>query len=133
MIRLFNKTLAILFTALALSACAVTTQSIVEEGGAKMSGAEIQQLYGNGLKVAWTSANGGSGTGEYSTDGTAKIAFGSTTWVGTWRVDNDALCTSYPERGNGEVRCFSTYKRAGGGYSWFTPDGKHGGDMTIVQ
>ena len=86
MIQLLTKSFAIVLTALALSACAVTPKSIVEDGGAKLSGAELQELYANGLKVAWTSARGGSGTGSYTPEGGATIAFGSTTWTGNWRI-----------------------------------------------
>ncbi|MEL6996616.1 MAG: hypothetical protein AAFP68_00020 [Pseudomonadota bacterium] len=133
MISYFHKAIISVSMAVLLAACAVTADKIVEDGGTKLSSAEIQALYGAGASIAWTSSSGASGTATYAPDGAANVKFGSNDWVGTWRAGDDALCTSYPERGNGEERCFPTFKKASGGYTWFRPDGSHGGDFTIVQ
>lgn len=133
MIYFCKRIVAVVFAAVMLASCAATSEKIVEEGGAQLSGAEIQELYGAGFNMAWTSASGTSGTAVYAPDGAANVSFGSNNWVGKWRVEGETFCAAYPERDNGAERCFSLFRRASGGYSWFNTDGSHGGDFTIVN
>ena len=100
MLTFCTRMLVTIFVAALLVGCAVTSDKIVEEGGAQLTGAEIQALYGNGLNIAWTAPSGTSGTAAYAPDGAANVSFGSTNWVGKWRVEGDTFCAAYPERDN---------------------------------
>ncbi len=133
MITFFTKLLAMIFAVVMLTACAPTPEKIIEEGGARLDGAELQALYGSGMSMNWTAAPGTSGTAVYAPDGAANVKFGSSNWVGTWRIDGDTFCASYPERDNGADRCFTLVRHASGSYSWFKSDGAHGGDFTVNQ
>ena len=135
MTKIFNlkSSACLTLVALAVSACGVTTDSVVKDGGAKLSGAEMQELYGKGVNVTWTSQSGSSGTGTYGPDGAAQISFNQTTWTGTWRVDQDLFCTTYADRDAGAERCQSVYRRAEGDYAWFTNDDAFGGTMQIIE
>ena len=133
MLMYIPKMLAAFLAIAMLSACAVTSEKIVEDGGSQLTGEEIQALYSSGLNVAWTAASRTTGTAYYAPDGGANVKFGSNNWVGKWRVDDQLLCAAYPERDNGADRCFTVFRKGSGGYSWFNTNGSHGGDFTVVQ
>jgi hypothetical protein len=73
--------------------------------------------------------NGASATEHFDADGTMQI-IGSLNDSGTWRYWGKGFCTQWRRMRNGEERCFTLDKTAGGLYRIYKPDGSI--SMTVV-
>jgi hypothetical protein len=79
-----------------------------------------------------TTANGAPATLTLQPDGTASVAAGSTTDVGTWRLSDQGYCTTWKNIRSGQERCF-TVRRVGTKMTVFNPDGSVSGQFTEVR
>jgi hypothetical protein len=113
-----------------LSGCATTEKSLQERGLTPLTHNDLETLLSRTRTVRWTSAKGVAGTGTYTQDGTAKLAWNGGGTEGSWRVSGDKFCTKYPTIRNGNETCFTMYKTSESEYQSFSPDGSF--NATVV-
>jgi len=115
---------------LILSSCATTEKSLQERGLNPLTHSELETLMSRTRTARWTTSKGVSGTGTYSQDGTAKLAWSGGGAEGSWRVSGDKFCTAYPTIRGGKETCFTLYRIQENEYQSFFPDG--GFNATLV-
>ncbi|GAB4354678.1 MAG: hypothetical protein Kow00114_04610 [Kiloniellaceae bacterium] len=111
-----RRTLAVLGTAATLLAACVTTAKdrYVEDGYRLLSGSEIAALVsgktiegrygdGSGIYVDFRAANGRLSTLEPS----------GKTYIGTWEIDGNRLCLTYPTGANPLPKCVEIAEKDG--------------------
>ena len=118
---LFNAVFAAVF--MTLVSCATTEKTLRDKGLAPLSHSELQALHARTRTLKGTNANGVRGAGTYTTDGVAKLDWGTGEATGTWRIKDGKFCTTYSTVQSGAERCFTVYKTAENEYTSFNPDG----------
>jgi len=108
---------------LLVSGCATTEKSLQERGLTPLTHSELETLMSRTRTARWTTSKGVTGTGSYTQDGTAKLAWSGGGAEGSWRISGDRFCTKYPTIRGGNETCFSLYKMHENEYQSFFPDG----------
>ena len=114
---------SLLFVSLILSSCATTEKALQERGLAPLTHSELETLMSRTRTARWTSSKGAAGTGTYTQEGTAKLAWSGGGAEGSWRISGDKFCTKYPTIRGGNETCFTMYKTGEYEYQSFFPDG----------
>jgi hypothetical protein len=98
---------------------------LADKGLKPLDETELKALYARTRTIKWTNAQGRSGTGEYRTDGTASVNWGTGGAQGRWRVAGNTLCTQYPEVRGGAEGCSRIYKTGENEYTTFFANGEY--------
>jgi hypothetical protein len=113
--------------------CAVTQKSLQEKGLKPMSAKDLQERYARPVKIRWTNDRNQSGTGEYTPDGTARLAWQGGGATGKWRIKEGKFCTTYPEVRGGAETCFIPYRTGPRESVSFGEDGAYAAMSTDID
>src|SRR5688572_27047773 len=95
-----------------------------QPGGAKFLTHEELKTLLSGTTIVQFNAGRSRGTGIYAQDGTARLDWGTGGAKGTWRIDGDKFCTTYPGIRRGYETCNNLQKTGEKSYTlFFTSDG----------
>lgn len=123
-------------TLLMLSSCATTERPLQEPSLTFLTHNELKTLMSGTRTVSWTSSGltgtaGLTGTGIYTQDGTALLRWDRGSAEGTWRINGDRFCTTYPKIRRGYETCHSLHKTGENEYKLFLPDGSFSGTWRL--
>jgi hypothetical protein len=88
----------------------------------------------SGTRIVQFNTGRSRGTGIYAQDGTAQVDWGTGGAKGTWRIDGDKFCTTYPGLRRGYETCNNLQKTGERSYTlFFTSDGSLNGTWQIEK
>ncbi len=95
---------------------------------------ELKALLSSTRTVAFTAGTSARGTGIYSPDGIARLDGGTWSAKGTWRIDGNRFCTTYPGIRRGYETCSNLQKTGENRYNlYFSTDGTKNGTWAIEK
>ena len=122
------KALAAFLCVLAVG-CATSERALKKKGLSPLTGKELELLLSRDRTLTWTNART-MGDATYAADSTATMTWDSGADSGSWRIDENTLCTTWTVVRKKEA-CFTVYKTGDNQFQQFWPDGAWNADFAF--
>jgi hypothetical protein len=104
---------------------------VFQQGVEPLNKAEMEKLLNQGAKGTWKGLGQTGGAMKYNRDGSAMVSWSSGETNGKWRLDGNAICTSWEKLREGREQCAIYYKVGEKTYQSFQVSGAPDGFNTF--
>jgi hypothetical protein len=116
-----------------VTGCAMTEKSLREKGQAPMTQQQLQDMYAQPRKVAWTNDRNQSGTAAYTPDGVGRVEWPGGGATGKYRIVDGKFCSTYAAIRNGVETCFTVYQLGPKEMASFFSDGSFNATSRLLE